>query len=95
MAERRDNPYKEYVAVIAVHWTDGRVEPLRIQREDGTIIPISKVLDVRQAASMRAGGQGLRYLCRFFDEELLKECKTYLFHDGDAWFVEKEHFGQQ
>lgn len=95
MMERRDNAYKEFVAVLAVHWPDGHIEPLRIKREDGTIIPISKVLDVRQAASLRAGGQGSRYLCRFFNEELSKECRTYLFHDGDIWFVEREHFGQE
>lgn len=94
LRKRDESPFKEFVSVIAVHWQDGRIEPLRIQREDGTIIPISRVLDARQAASLRAGGQGTRYTCRFCREDTGREFEAFLFHDDVWWFIEREYWGK-
>jgi hypothetical protein len=86
--KRDDSNTKEFVAVIAAHWPDGRVEPLRIQRDDGTVIIISKVLESRKAASLRAGGAGMRHTCRAANAEDGHEFKMYLFHDNNFWFIE-------
>jgi len=49
---------------------------------------IDKVLDIRQAASLKAGGAGIRYKIRVRDRE------TYLFLEenktGDRWFMERK-----
>lgn len=81
---RRDNPYKTFVKVRADHCPDGSTMPLMFRTEDGPTIRIDKVVDIRTAASLRAGGQGVRYTCRIQGQEL------YLFNDGEYWFVENE-----
>ncbi|MBS5518263.1 MAG: hypothetical protein KHX17_06955 [Clostridiales bacterium] len=57
--------------------------PRAVQWEDGRVFTIDKVLDVRPAASLKAGGQGVRYTCRIRDRE------TYLFYENPRWFVER------
>ena len=51
--------------------------------EDGRKFPIDRVMDVRQAASLKAGGQGMRYTCRIAGKEV------YLFCDEGKWFLER------
>lgn len=74
--------FKKYVDVTANFDADGNIMPLCIIWDDGTRYEIDKVLDVRPAASLRAGGAGIRYLCRILNKE------TYLFLEGSMWFVE-------
>ena len=74
---------KTYVSVIAKFGADGKLQPLQVEWEDGRIYCVDRVLDVRQAASMRAGGHGLRFTCRIAGRE------TYLFLERDRWFVER------
>ena len=91
MEERKriESDTKEYVDVIAAHYAvDGRIEPIRFRRADGTRFDISRVLDARKAASLRAGGHGMRYTCRAANAEDGFEFKLYLFHDGLFWFIE-------
>ena len=71
-----------YVKVIAEHDTLGKARPLMIEWEDGTLFEVDRVLDVRQAAATKAGGQGTRYTCRIRGHE------TYIFDDNGHWFVE-------
>ena len=52
---------KVYVPVKADFDADGNIRPYEITWEDGTHYQIDRVLDVRQAAAMRSGGQGDRY----------------------------------
>ena len=73
---------KVYVEVAAVFTTDGQVMPRQIRWEDGTVFPVDRVLDIRQAAATKAGGCGLRYTIR------IRGKQTYLFLDEDRWFVE-------
>lgn len=61
---------------------NGKLTPLAIKWEDGRLFSIDKVLDVRRAASLKAGGTGIRYTCRIRNKE------TYLFFDDPQWFVE-------
>ena len=55
---RPENPCKRYVKVRADFELDGRIRPLLFREEDGPAFRIDRVLDVRQAASRKAGGQG-------------------------------------
>ena len=71
-----------YVNVIARHDEQGRVRPLEVEWEDGRRFEVDKLLDVRRAAALKAGGQGMRYTVRILGRE------TYLFEDEGRWFVE-------
>ena len=73
---------KQYVKVRVDYHLDGRIVPLKFRTEDGPAVVIDQIVDVRQAAALRAGGSGIRYICRV-GEELI-----FLFHDRNWWFVE-------
>ena len=47
-------------------------------------VRIDRILDVRQAASLKAGGQGIRYVCE------VEGSIAVLFHDEPYWFIERE-----
>ena len=77
------NRNKIYVAVSALFLPDGRMVPQEIIWEDGTRYAIDKVLDLRRAASLKAGGCGMRYTC------LIMGGRHYLFYEENMrWFVE-------
>lgn len=73
---------KVYVDVTASFSADGGLRPLSVRWEDGTVFAVDRVLDVRPAAALKAGGCGIRYTCRICGQQ------TYLFLDEDRWFVE-------
>ena len=54
-------PAKVYVAVNADFRDDGIMLPREITWEDGRNYEIDRVIDIRQAAAMKAGGLGDRY----------------------------------
>lgn len=72
---------KKYVKVIAEHDIDGKIRPLVLYWE-GLKLSVDRIIDIRQAASLKAGGQGLRYTCRICGNEV------YMFCDDGCWFVE-------
>lgn len=84
MQEYRCNAAKEFVKVRADFLYDGKIVPIKFKPEDGTTVVIDQILDVRQAPSLKAGGQGTRYTCRAGEQIF------YLFHDRTLWFVEKD-----
>ncbi len=73
---------KMFVQIVAEHYPDGKIRPLSLKWEDGRIYKIDKVVDVRQAVSLKGGGCGIRYTCRICGKEV------YLFDDEGKWFVE-------
>ncbi len=73
---------KRYVKVRADHLLDGKVRPLMFREEDGPAIMIDRVEDVRPAAALKAGGKGIRYICR------VGETRVALYDDDGMWFVE-------
>ena len=79
-----ENPYKQFVKVRADHTLDGRVIPLAFKPEVGDVVKNDRIIDMRPAPALKAGGQGIRYVCKTGGEV------TYLFHDGDYWFVETD-----
>ena len=86
MQQLRSNPAKHYVEVIGLYGLDGSFKPYRIRTKDGRIVSIDHISEVKQAASVRSGGQGTRYTCR------AKGRQFHLFHetlpDGEFWFAE-------
>ena len=74
---------KQYIAVTAKFDADGNVTPLYIHWEDGRNFAIDRITDVRFAASLKAGGAGIRYTCR------IKQHEKYLFLEENRWFIEK------
>jgi hypothetical protein len=86
-AQYMDNDCKVYVDVVERRLQDGRLIPLSFVWEDGTEYEIDRVMDVRRAASLKAGGAGLRYTVR------IKKHETFMFLEEDRgiekWFVEK------
>ncbi len=74
--------HKVYVAVTVYYSEAGKVHPLSIEWEDGRVYEIDRIVDVRRAASLKVGGQGIRYTCRIRGRE------TFLFEDRGRWFVE-------
>ena len=74
---------KEYVKVRADFMPDGLIIPLMLNREEGNKTVIDRILDIRMAPALKAGGQGMRYTCR------IGQSMIYLFHDRDHWFVEE------
>ena len=84
MSAHRENPAKIYVSVRADHLLSGRIRPLMFRTKDGPVVRIDRILVVREAPSLKAGGQGMRYTCRVGEKQL------YLFHDDVYWFIEAE-----
>ena len=86
------NPLKVYVAVEVEFTEDGTKLPRVITWEDGHKYTIDRVIDIRQAAAMKAGGQGDRYTI------VVSGQKSYLFFERSTklsgnnlgrWFVER------
>ena len=83
---------KVYVQVKANFRADGIMIPTSLIWEDGMHYEINKVTDIRQAAAMKAGGQGDRYTI------WVNGKPTYLFFERSTsiagnvigrWFVER------
>lgn len=75
---------KEYVQVLACFDEEGRITPRVIKYRDRRF-PIDAVLEAVPAASLRAGGAGMRYRIRIAGKE------TYLFDEEGRWFVEAKN----
>ncbi len=75
--------HKVYVQVAAVFQTDGRLLPVSFVWEDGRRYKIDQILDVVRAASLKAGGIGMRYTC------MVQGRETNLFLEEDRWFMER------
>ena len=83
---------KVYVDVTAKFNSDGFLIPIGLTWEDGTVFEIDRVTDIRQAAAMKAGGQGDRYTI------WVRGKQSYLFFERSCsltgnnlgrWFVER------
>lgn len=88
LQEYLNNDYKVYVDVNVDHSADGTLRPRSFIWEDGKRYEVERVIDVRPAASLKAGGAGLRYtVC-------IGKRKTYMFleedHSVDRWFMERK-----
>ncbi|MBP2630680.1 MAG: hypothetical protein H6Q70_1308 [Firmicutes bacterium] len=73
---------KKFIKVIAEHHIDGKTRPISIDW-NGRNLEVDKISDIRQAASLKGGGQGTRYTCKICGRDI------YLFCDEGLWFIEK------
>ena len=83
-----ENNAKVYVGVKAEFKPDGRLLPRSIIWEDGREYEVDRILDIRRAASLKAGGTGIRYTVR------IGRNQTFLFLEEDKWFVERSELAQ-
>jgi hypothetical protein len=77
-----DDMRKVFIDVIVKFTKNGTKIPLLVIWEDGRKFEVDKVLDIRRAASLKAGGQGIRYKC------LIRGRETFLWLEDEKWFVE-------
>lgn len=75
---------KVFVGIIAEHDIDGNIKPITMIWPDKRRFDIDRILDIRQAASLKGGGLGTRYICRIVGKEV------HLFHDEEKWFIETD-----
>lgn len=74
---------RQFIEIIAKHDVKGNIHPLSIVWEDGRVFSVDRVIDVRQAGAMKAGGCGTRYTCKVHGKEV------YLFHEEGQWYLDK------
>lgn len=74
---------KTFVSATVSFDPEGNITPLRVTWRDGRRFLVDRVLERRPAASLKAGGSGMRYTCRF------GRIITYLFYEDGRWFVEE------
>lgn len=75
---------KRYVSVDLHVDEVGNISPTIIYWHDGRKFSVDRILDIRPAASRRAGGKGIRYLCRILGVE------TVVYFEDPKWFVEEK-----
>ena len=88
------NPCKTYVEVTVTFDDTGRMLPRDILWEDGSRFEIDRILDIRPAPALRAGGHGDRYTVRIGQQQ------SYLYFERSPalsgaclgrWFVERKN----
>lgn len=76
-------PRKIIVRVLAEFDEAGKISPRSVTWENGCSFAIDRILDRRPAPSLKAGGSGLRYICRICGREVC------LFQDHGQWYLEE------
>ncbi|MGN1227806.1 MAG: hypothetical protein ACI4TX_04090 [Christensenellales bacterium] len=82
---------KQYVEVCAIFDTNGKVVPIWLKWINGKVYNIDKVLDVRKATSLKAGGTGIRYSIKIGGQNRFLFCEgqnAWNEHNLCRWFVE-------
>lgn len=79
------NPWKAYVEVVADFSPEGKMVPLRIVWEDGRTYAIDQILRTDRSASLKAGGAGIRYVCR-----ILGQTVELYYEENGLWFVNRK-----
>lgn len=73
---------KAYVPVTLDVDKEGAILPRLIWWDNGVIFQIDQILYKCRATSKKVGGGGIRYTVQIRGKE------SFLFHEGDKWFVE-------
>ena len=75
---------KVYVDVTAGCSKEGVLTPKSFRWTGGSVYEIQRVKDIRRAASLKAGGVGMRYTC------IVNGRESYLYYeDNNMWFMER------
>ena len=81
-------PVAEHVQetqTIADFSADGRMKPLRLIWEDGRKYDVDRILRVDRCASLKAGGAGIRYVCRIQGQPV-----ELYYEENGFWFVSRK-----
>ena len=73
---------KAYVSVNLDVDEEGAIQPRLIRWKDGRVFQIEQLKYKCRASSNKVGGGGIRYTVQIRGKE------SFLFHEGDKWFVE-------
>lgn len=73
---------KAYVSVNLDVDKEGTILPRLIRWDNGQVFDIERILYKCRAVSQKVGGGGIRYTV------MIRGRKSFLFHEGDKWFVE-------
>lgn len=85
MIERRyENSHKVYLKTAAVFYPDGTLRPVSFWWDNGCRYNIDRIVNVCRAASLKAGGVGIRYTC------VVRGREVDLFYEEDRWFIERK-----
>lgn len=80
--ELERNDRKVYVDVYARFTKDGGMEPVGLIWGNGKLFVVDRILDATRAASLKAGGCGIRYTC------MIKGKRVQIFYEENyRWFV--------
>ena len=79
---------KAYVSVNLDVDEEGVIRPRLIRWNNGLIFQIDQILYKCRASSKKVGGGGIRYTV------MIKGKESFLFHEGDKWFVEAKENAQ-
>lgn len=74
---------KRYVEVTAHTDLSGKMLPVLLWWDRDHPYSIDRIVDIRRAASLKAGGLGWRYTCRIHGQE-----RCLYREDDGRWFVE-------
>ena len=74
---------KMFVDVICLYEKSGQIKPLYILWNGNVRYQIDRITQIIPAASLKSGGMGLRYTCKF------GQSMRYLFFEEGKWFIEK------
>ena len=91
--QKRENENKEFVDVLLHNTTEGMLLPFKFRTSWDSKFLIDRVSNIEPAASMKAGGQGMKYTCEVSiatEDDRIYTFQIDLYHDGDFWFVEHE-----
>lgn len=77
------NPHRVPVKVIASFDLEGNITPTWLATSNGPGMDIDRVIDVRPAAALKAGGAGMRYTIEVSGQT------WFLFFSRNCWFIEK------
>ena len=73
---------KAYVPVTLDVDKEGTIIPMLIRWKDGRVFQIEQLKYKCRASSNKVGGGGIRYTV------IIRGKESFLFHEGDKWFVE-------
>jgi len=73
---------KIFVDMLVQYTKEGEQIPVSLTWEDGRKFDIDRVFEHQRSASLKVGGQGIRYRCRIMGKDV------YLFLEEGTWFME-------
>ena len=81
---RKRNEHRLDIGLLVEFGIDNSVTPRTIIWEDGRRFEIDRILDMQKCAALKAGGAGVRYICRVRGKEI-----ALFFDESIGWFIEK------